>query len=166
MKPFFLMLLLFSFFELKAQQENKANEVTISNGNANREMVDSVFTGQIIKDKTKNSRIYLTGFQPTVDTSGIYTTTYIFGAKISRPMFDIDINMKFQAPLLPNGVVGFEYGPYGVGRFSGSGGVRNNNLYLFLQGQVTASGHHFFVRVKSKQKPHPVINGIEGQANF
>lgn len=49
------MLLLFSFFDLKAQQgnkantgTNKANEITISNGNTNREKVDSIFTGQIM----------------------------------------------------------------------------------------------------------------------
>lgn len=171
MKPFLFLLLLFSFSGPKAQQKNKvdsnkAGEVTTSNGNFENEQVDSVFTGKILTDKSNRSRIYLTGFKQTVDSNGNYTTTYIFGAKISRPAFDINIRMNFQNPLLPFGGLGFEYGPYGVGRYSGSGGLRNNNLYLFLQGQITSSNHHFYIKVKSKQKLSPVISGIDGQSNF
>jgi len=156
MKPLFMMLMLFSFLQVKAQQ-NK----TVSN-----EKTDSVFTGQIIKDKTKNTRIYLTSFQQTLDNTGVYTTTYIFGAKMSKPTIDVDMNMKFDAPLLFDGPIGFQYGPYGIGRYSGSGALKSNNTYLYLQGQFTAPGHHFYIKIKSKEKPHPVINGIEGQANF
>lgn len=152
MKVFLFTLLLFSFVGVKAQEKNTE--------------VDSVFSGQIIKDKTNNSRIYLTDFKQTLDSTGIFTTTYIFGIRLSRPVFDIDINMKFDSPVFPFGGLGFEYGPYGTGRFSGSGGLRNNNQYLFLQGQVTSSNHHFFIKIKSKKKPHPVIDGIEGQSNF
>jgi hypothetical protein len=157
MKPLFMIFMLFAFFQVKAQQEN----ATVSN-----EKADSVFTGQIIKDKTKNTRIYLTGFQQTVDNTGAYTTTYIFGSKMSKPAIDVDMNMKFDAPLVFDGPIGFQYGPYGIGRYSGSGALKSNNTYLYLLGQFSAPGHHFYIKIKSNQKPHPVINGIEGQANF
>ena len=156
MKQLFMILLLFSFFQVKAQE----------NQSVLNEKADSVFTGQVIKDKTKNTRIYLTGFQQTLDNSGIYTTTYIFGSRMSKPTIDVDMNLKFDQPLLFDGPIGFQYGPYGTGRYSGSGALKSNNTYLYLQGQFIAPGHHFYIKIKSKQKPHPVINGIEGQANF
>ena len=155
MKSFLFAIMLFSFLGVKAQKNESSNTE-----------VDSVFTGQIIKDKTQNSRIYLTNFKQTLDSTGIFTTTYIFGVKRSSPTFDINVTMKFDSPAFPYGGLGFEYGPYGVGRFSGSGGLRNNNMFLVLQEQVTSSTHHFFIKIKSKQKPHPIINGIEGQSNF
>ncbi|HSN09422.1 MAG TPA: hypothetical protein VLS85_10295 [Hanamia sp.] len=152
MKAFLVTIFFFSFFVSKGQQQNNNP--------------DSTFTGSIITDKAHHTRIYLTGFKQTLDSSGVYTTTYIFGAKISRPTFDVNISMKFDAPLLQDGPIGFEYGPYGVGRFSGSGALRNNNLYLFLRGQMTSSNHHFYIKIKSKQKIHPDINGLDGQSNF
>jgi len=154
MKAFLITICLFSFFVSKAQQQN------------NIPKADSTFTGQIITDKTHHTRIYLTGFKQTLDSSGVYATTYIFGARISRPTFDVNISMKFDAPLLQDGPIGFQYGPNGVGRYSGSGALRNNNLYLFLQGQMTSSNHHFYIKIKSKQKVHPVISGLDGQSNF
>lgn len=157
MKRLFMMFMLFSFFQVKAQNPNQS----ISN-----EKADTIFKGQIIKDKTKNTRIYLTGFQQTLDDTGVYTTTYIFGSKMSKPAIDVDMNMKFDAPLLFDGPIGFQYGSYGIGRYSGSGALKSNNTYLYLQGQFTAPGHHFYIKIKSKQKPNPVINGIEGQAKF
>lgn len=159
MKQFLFVLLLFSFLQVKAQEPNK----TI---NQNTDQSDSVFQGQIIVDKSNRSRIYLTGFKQTLDSNGVYTTTYIFGAKTSRPTVDVNIRMNFASPVIFNGPVGFEYGPEGVGRYSGSGGVRNNNLFLFLQGQVISSNHHFYIRIKSKKKPSPKISGVDGQANF
>lgn len=159
MKPFLFLLLFFAFSNIKAQETNK-----IDNGNTGQ--VDSVFTGKIIVDKNNRTRIYLTGFKETTDSVGVYTTTYIFGAKTSRPTIDVNIRMNFASPLIFDGAVGFEYGPYGVGRYSGSGGVRNNNLFLYLQGLITSSNHHFYIKIKSKQKPSPNISGIDGQANF
>jgi hypothetical protein len=157
MKPLFMMFMLLGFLQVKAQQENPA---------ASNEKADSVFTGQIIKDKTKNTRIYLTGFQQTLDNTGVYTTTYIFGSKMSKPAIDVNMNLKFDTPLIFDGPIGFQYGPYGTGRYQGSGALKSNNMYLYLQGQFTTPGHHFYIKIKSKEKPHPVINGIEGQANF
>ncbi len=151
MKAFFVTIFIFSFFVSKGQQQNN--------------IPDSTFTGKIITDKTHHTRIYLTGFQQTLDSSGVYTTTYLFGARISRPTFDVNITMKFDKPLIMDGPVGFQYGPNGVGRYSGSGALRNNN-FLFLQGQMTSSNHHFYIKVKSKEKPHPVISGLDGQMNF
>lgn len=152
MKAFFVTLFFFSFLVSKGQQQNN--------------IPDSTFTGKIVTDKTHHTRIYLTNFQQTLDTSGVYTTTYIFGAKISRPTFDINISMKFDTPLLQDGPIGFQYGPNGVGRYSGSGALRNNNLYIFLQGQMTSSNHHFYIKIKSKEKVHPVITGLDGELNF
>ncbi|MGN6530314.1 MAG: hypothetical protein ACTHK0_00995 [Ginsengibacter sp.] len=151
MRKFVLILLLFSFFQVHAQQEN---------------IVDTAFTGQIIKDKTKNTRIYLTAFQQVLDSTGTYTTTYIFGSKMSKPTIDVDMDMKFDKPLIPDGFIGFQYGPYGTGRYSGSGALKSNNTYLYLKGQFISPGHHFYIKIKSKQKPQPVINGIDGQASF
>lgn len=151
MKAFLITICLFSFFVSKAQQQNN--------------IPDSTFTGQIVTDKTHHTRIYLTGFKQTFDSSGVYTTTYIFGARISRPAFDVNINMKFDSPLISDGPIGFEYGPSGVGRYSGSGALRNNN-YLFLRGQMTSSNHHFYIKIKSKQKVHPDISGLDGQSDF
>ena len=165
MKPFFVAILVFSFFGLKAQEKSKVDNTDISKA-GEIEKVDSIFTGQIITDKTHHTRIYLTDFKQTFDSSGIYTTTYIFGARISRPTFDVNISMKFQTPLVSDGPIGFEYGPYGVGRYSGSGALRNNNLYLFLRGQMTSPNHHFYIKIKSNQKVHPVISGLDGQSNF
>ncbi len=159
MQQFFLALLLFSFVQVHGQQQNKAS--TLSN-----QKPDTAFTGQIIKDKTKHTKIYLTGFEQAVDSIGIYNTTYIFGSKMSKPTFDVDIEMNFDTPLVPDGPIGFQYGPYGVGRYSGSGAIRNNNTFLFLKGQFISPGHHFYIKVKSKQKPQPVINGIDGQGSF
>ncbi len=156
MKHLFMMLLLFSFFQVKAQNTNESIN----------EKADTAFVGKIIKDKNENTRMYLTGFQQTLDNSGVYTTTYIFGSKMSKPTIDVNMNMKFDAPLLFEGPIGFEYGPYGTGRYSGSGALKSNNTYLYLQGQFIAPGHHFYIKIKSKQKPKPVINGIEGQAKF
>jgi len=147
---FFSFFLLASFFA-KAQD--------------NSSQPDSTFTGQIVIDKTHHTKIYLTGFEQTLD-GGVYTTTFTFGYRSSRPTFDVNINMKFDNPLLPDGPIGFQYGPLGVGRYSGSGGLRNNSKYLFMQGQMTASGHHFYVKVKSKEKIHPVISGLDGQMSF
>ena len=154
MKAFLVTILFFSFFTSEGQQQNL------------NQKVDSTFTGKIITDKANRTRIYLTGFKQTLDSSGVYTTTYIFGAKISRPTFDVNINMIFHTPLLSDGPIGFEYGPYGVGRYSGSGALRNNNLYLFLRGQMTSSNHHFYIKIKSKEKVHPDISGLDGQSNF
>lgn len=148
---FFSLFLLTSFF---------ANAQEISS------QADSTFTGQIVVDKTHHTKIYLTGFDQTLDTTGVYTTTFNFGYRSSRPTFDVNISMKFDNPLLPDGPIGFQYGPVGVGRYNGAGGLRNNNKYLFLQGQMTASGHHFYIKVKSKEKIHPVISGLDGQMSF
>jgi hypothetical protein len=152
MKAFLVTLFFFSFLVSKGQQQNN--------------IPDSTFTGKIVTDKTHHTRIYLTSFQQTLDSSGVYTTTYIFGAKISRPTFDVNMSMKFDAPLIQDGPIGFQYGPNGVGRYSGSGALRNNNLYIFLQGQMTSSNHHFYIKIKSKEKPHPVITGLDGQLKF
>ena len=152
MKAFLVTVLFFSFFTSKGQQQTN--------------IPDSTFTGQIVVDKTHHTKIYLTGFQQTLDSSGVYTTTFNFGYRSSRPTFDVNITMKFDNPLLPDGLIGFQYGPLGVGRYNGSGGLRNNNKYLFLQGQMTASGHHFYIKVKSKEKPHSVITGLDGQMTF
>ncbi len=115
MKAFIGTLLLFSFLGLKAQDKN-------NNPKAGQpEEVDSVFVGQILIDKENNTRIYLTGFKQTIDSSGTYTTTFTFGAKISRATFDVNIKMKFHSPILFDGRIGLEYGPDGVGRYSGSG---------------------------------------------
>ncbi len=152
MKTFLVIILFFSFFTSKAQQQNP--------------IADSTFSGQIITDKTHHTKIYLTDYKQTVDSSGVYTTTFTFGYRSSRPTFDVNIGMNFDNPLLPDGPIGFEYNPVGVGRYNGSGGLRNNNKYLFLQGQMTSSGHHFFIKVKSKEKIHPVIRGLDGQLSF
>ena len=152
MKAFLVTILLFSFFVSKGQQQTNAP--------------DSTFTGKIITDKSHHTKIYLTNFQQTVDSSGVYTTTFTFGFRFSRPTFDVNISMNFDNPLLPDGPIGFEYNPVGVGRYNGSGGLRNNNKYLFLQGQWMVSGHHFFIKVKSKEKIHPVIRGLDGQLSF
>ena len=160
MKALFSTLLLFSFLGLKAQENTNIQTPN------HVEEVDSIFVGQIIIDKGNNTRIYLTGFKQTLDSTGIYTTIYTFGAKIPRATFDVNIKMKFHSPIIFDGPIGFKYGPLGVGRYSGSGAVRNNNSFLYLQGQVTAGSHHFFIAIKSKQKVHPLIAGIEGQANF
>lgn len=160
MKQLLTILFLLSFLNLKAQQkEGRSNPNTI-------EATDSVFSGKIVIDKTRHSKIYLTNFQQTLDSTGIYTTTYTFGAKTPRPAFDVNITMKFDAPLIHDGPIGFQYGPVGVGRYSGSGALQNNNSFLFLQGQMTSTGHHFFIKVKSKQKINPVIDGLNGQSNF
>jgi hypothetical protein len=127
---------------------------------------DSTFSGQIITDKTHHTKIYLTNFQQTVDDNGVYTTTFTFGFRFSRPTFDVNITMNFDNPLIQDGPIGFQYGPAGVGRFNGGGALRNNNKFLFLQGQWTSSSHHFFIKVKSKEKIHPVIKGLDGQLNF
>ena len=160
MKPLFISILLLSFVSLKAQQKES------NDNNLKVEKADSVFSGKILIDKTKHSKIYLTNFQQTLDSTGTYTTTYTFGAKTSRPTFDVGIRMKFDNALIPDGPIGFQYGPVGVGRYSGSGSVQNNNTYLFLQGQMTSTGHHFYIKVKSKEKINPVIAGLDGQANF
>lgn len=152
MKAIFVSLFLLTSFLAKAQE--------------NSSQPDSPFSEQIITDKTNHTKIFLTNFQQTLDSSGVYTTTYNFGYRSSRPTFDVNITMKFDNPLLPDGPIGFQYGPLGVGRYNGSGGLRNNNKYLFLQGQMTASGHHFYIKVKSKEKPHPVITGLDGQMTF
>lgn len=154
MKTFLVVIALISFTSTKAQQQN------------NSASPDSTFYGQIIIDRTDHTKIYLTGFSQIIDSSGIYSTTFTFGFRSSRPTFDVNIAMKFDNPLISNGPIGFQYGPVGVGRFSGSGGFRNNNNYLFLQGQMTASGHHFFIKVKSKEKPHPIITGLDGEMRF
>lgn len=156
MKPLLFTILLFSFLGLRAQDKNESKVAK----------PDSVFSGQIVTDKTHHTKIYLTDFKQTVDDSGIYTTTYIFGARIPRTTFDININMKFQEPLVADGPIGFQYGPYGAGRYSGAGALRNNNSYLFMQGQMTSGNHHFYITVKSKEKPHPVIAGLDGQMSF
>ncbi len=152
MKTFLVTILLFSFFVSNGQQQTNAP--------------DSTFTGKIITDKSHHTKIYLTNFKQTVDSSGVYTTTFTFGFRFSRPTFDVNISMNFDNPLLPDGPIGFEYNPVGVGRYNGSGGLRNNNKYLFLQGQWMVSGHHFFIKVKSKEKIHPVIRGLDGQLSF
>ncbi len=152
MKAFLFTVLLFSFFVSKGQQQNT--------------VPDSTFSGQIITDKSHHTKIYLTNFQQTVDDAGLYTTTFTFGYRSGRPTFDVNLSMNFENPLLPDGPIGFQYNPVGVGRFNGSGGVRNNNKYLFLQGQWTVSGHHFFIKVKSKEKIYPVIRGLDGQLSF
>ena len=152
MKAIFFSLFLLTSFFAKAQE--------------NSSQPDSTFNGQIITDKTNHTKIYLTNFQQTIDDSGLYTTTYTFGYRSSRPTFDVNISMNFDNSLLPDGPIGFQYGPVGVGRYNGAGALRNNNKYLFLQGQMTASGHHFFIKVKSKEKIHPVIKGLDGQLSF
>ena len=154
MKAFLVVIALLSFTSTKAQQQN------------NPASPDSTFSGQIVIDKTNHTKIYLTGFAQTIEDSGVYTTTFTFGFRSSRPTFDVNIAMKFDNPIISDGPIGFQYGPVGVGRYAGSGGFRNNNTYLFLQGQMTTSGHHFFIKVKSKERPHPVITGLDGQMSF
>ena len=152
MKAFLVSIFIFSFLVSKGQQQNNDP--------------DSTFKGRIVTDKENRTRIYLTDFKQSLDSSGIYTTTYLFGAKISRPSYDVNISMKFDSPLVSDGPIGFQYGPVGVGRYSGSGALRDNNLYLFLRGQMTSGSHHFFIKIKSKQKIHPVISGLDGQSDF
>ncbi|MEO8821777.1 MAG: hypothetical protein ABI267_05075 [Ginsengibacter sp.] len=159
MKLFITAILLCSFLGMKAQDTN-------TNAKNNKEEVDSVFQGQLLIDKTNNTKIYLTGFKQTIDSTSTYTTVFTFGAKLSRTTFDVNIKMKFHQPILSDGPIGFEYGPVGTGRFSGSGAVRENNIFLYFQGQITASTHHFFIKIKSKQKVRPLVAGLEGQANF
>jgi hypothetical protein len=152
MKQLLTILLLLSFINLKAQTEKAS-------------AVDSVFTGKILIDKENRTKIYLTNFQQTLDSTGVYTTTYTFGTKNRRPTFDVNVRMNFDAPLIHDGPIGFQYGPVGVGRYSGSGALRNNS-YLFMQGQWTSASHHFFIKIKSKQKVKPVITGLDGQSAF
>lgn len=160
MKPLFILVFLLSFLGTKAQEKvTNGNDISVGK-------TDSVFAGKIVIDKANRSRLFLTGFHQTLDSTGIYTTTYTFGAKTYRPTFDVNIRMKFDAPLIPDGPIGFQYGPVGVGRYSGSGALQNNNSFLFLQGQMTSTGRHFFVKIKSKQKVNPVIAGLDGQSNF
>lgn len=151
MKTLFAILLGFIAFSLKAQDSHP---------------VDSIFVGKITIDKMNRTRIFLTGFNQKVDSSGIYTTTYFFGNKINRPEFDVNIDMQFESKLIPFGPAGFEYGPQGSGRFSGRGNLMGSQKHLYLQGQMTAGSRHFFIRIKSKDKPVPTITGIDGQANF
>lgn len=160
MKQIFIAIFLLSFLNLKAQEK------TVNHNDTNVETTDSIFSGKILVDKTKHSKIFLTNFQQTLDSAGVYTTTYTFGAKTSRPTFDVNIRMKFDAHLIHDGPIGFQYGPVGVGRYSGSGALQNDNSYLFLLGQMTSPGHHFFIKVKSKQKINPVIAGLDGKSNF
>lgn len=138
----------------------------LANAQDNSTRPDSTFSGKIIIDKTHHTKVYLTNFQQTVDDNGVFTTTFTFGFRFSRPTFDVNISMNFDNPLIQDGPIGFQYGPVGVGRFNGAGALRNNNKYLFLQGQMTASGHHFFIKVKSKEKIQPVIKGLDGQLSF
>ncbi len=160
MKAIFSAFLLFSFLGLKAQENTSIQKPAGSEG------VDSIFVGKILIDKENNTRIYLTGFKQTLDSSGVYSTIYTFGSKIPRATFDVNIRMKFLAPIIFDGPIGFKYGPLGAGRYSGSGALRNDNTFLYLQGQVTAGTRHFYIEIKSKQKVHPLISGIEGQAIF
>ena len=74
--------------------------------------------------------------------------------------------MKFDNPLIPDGPIGFQYGSVGVGRYSGSGALQSNNSFLYLRGQMTAQGRHFYIKVKSSQKINATIAGVDGQANF
>ncbi len=160
MKALFILVFLFTFLGTKAQEKMaNGNEVSVGK-------TDSVFAGKIIIDKANRSKLYLTGFQQMLDSTGVYITTYTFGAKTYRPTFDVNIRMKFDAPLIADGPIGFLYGPVGVGRYSGSGGLQNNNYYLFLRGQMTSTGHHFYIKIKSKEKVQPVIAGLDGQSNF
>src|SRR6185312_12120722 len=162
MKMKFLMLLLFGFGSLAASaQQIQENEKQFAVSNP-----DSVFTGKIIIDKENRTKIFLTGFQQTVDSAGFFITTYTFGSKNYRPAFDINIRMKFGNPLIPDGPIGFQYGSVGVGRYSGSGALQNNNSFLYLRGQMTAQGRHFYIKVKSSQKINATIAGVDGQANF
>lgn len=158
MKLLFTVVFFLSFLSLKAQ--DKTPRIT------GTEKSDSIFSGKIIIDKIKHSKIFLTGFLQTLDSTGVYNTTYTFGAKTSRPSIEVSIRMKFDKPLIANGPIGFLYGPVGVGRYAGSGALQNNNSYLFLQGQMTSASHHFYIKVKSKEKIQPVIAGLDGQANF
>ena len=160
MKTLFIAILALSFLSTKAQ-ETVTNENGVAAGKT-----DSVFEGKIIIDKANRSKLFLTGFQQTLDSTGVYITTYTFGAKTYRPTFDVNLRMKFDTPLIADGPVGFQYSPSGVGRYSGSGGLQNNNFYLYLRGQMTAASHHFIIKVKSKEKIHPVIAGLDGQSNF
>jgi len=160
MKAIFSAFLLFSFLGLKAQENTSVQKP------AGSEVVDSVFVGNILIDKENTTRIYLTGFKQTLDSTGIYSTIYTFGSKIPRPTFDVNIKMKFHSPIIFDGPIGFKYGPLGAGRYSGSGALRNDNTFLYLQGQVTAETRHFYIEIKSKQKVHPLISGIDGQAIF
>jgi hypothetical protein len=149
-----------SFLSLKAQQKDAGHNQLIA------EKTDSIFSGKIITDKANRSRIFLTDFRQTLDSTGVYITTYTFGAKTSRTTFDVNIRMKFDASLIAEGPIGFLYGPLGVGRYSGSGALQNNNSFLFMRGQMTSSTRHFYIKIKSKEKIQTVIAGIDGQAKF
>ena len=160
MKPLFIAIFLLSFLSLKAQQKDDArDQPTVAKS-------DSIFSGKIITDKANRSRIFLTDFRQMLDSTGVYVTTYTFGAKTSRTSFDVNIRMKFDASLIADGPIGFLYGPLGVGRYSGSGALQNNNSYLYLRGQMTSATRHFYIKIKSKQKIQTVIAGIDGQAKF
>ncbi|MEO8821954.1 MAG: hypothetical protein ABI366_00155, partial [Ginsengibacter sp.] len=160
MKSLFIAIFLLSFLSLKAQQK------TDGDNDIKAEKTDSIFSGKIIIDKTKRTKLYLTTFQQTLDSTGVYTTTYTFGAKTSRPSFDVNIRMKFDGSIIPNGPIGFLYSPVGVGRYSGSGALQNNNSYLYLQGQMTSATHHFYIKIKSNEKVQAAIAGLDGQAIF
>jgi hypothetical protein len=149
-----------SFLSLKAQQKDAGHNQLIA------EKTDSIFSGKIITDKANRSRIFLTDFRQTLDSTGVYITTYTFGAKTSRTTFDVNIRMKFDASLIAEGPIGFLYGPLGVGRYSGSGALQNNNSFLFMRGQMTSSTRHFYIKIKSKEKIQTIIAGIDGQAKF
>jgi len=149
-----------SFLSLKAQQKDTGHDQLAT------EKTDSIFTGKIITDKANHSRIFLTDFRQTIDSTGVYITTYTFGAKTSRTSFDVNIRMKFDASVIAEGPIGFLYGPLGVGRYSGSGALQNNNSFLFMRGQMTSSTRHFYIKIKSKEKIQTVIAGIDGQAKF
>ena len=151
MKNFLVFFFLLGSFTLKAQHSQP---------------VDTSFQGKITVDKTNKTKIFLTGFKQELNTDETYTTTYFFGARISRPVFDVNIGINFSQPLIKDGPLGFQYAPYGVGKYSGSGGLRNNDKYLFLQGQMTATSHHFYIKIKTKEKPEPTITGLDGQAAF
>ena len=159
MKLLMLLIFSFGFLAASAQQTEHEKQSTVSH-------TDSIFTGKIIIDKENRTKVFLTGFQQVSDSSGFYITTYTFGSKSYRPNFDINVRMKFDNPLIADGPVGFQYGPVGVGRFSGSGALQSNNSFLYLRGQITAQGHHFFIKVKSNQKINATIAGVDGQASF
>ena len=153
------------FFFLGSNAQNKkynthidtAGSVEIKGGTTTILKADTVIINQTIRTK-----VYYWESISEKDTSGLYTTSYLFAPRPpNNPgVFLVNIRMRFNKPLLPdhNGML-FSIPDAAV--VQGQYGVDPDSSGLTLHGQIT--GNTLTIVVKSKMPLFATIYGVDGR---
>lgn len=156
MKSIFSILLVLIVFNAKAQTTNNTSikkatgTVKIYNGN--------VSIGQVVVNQTLRPKLILTTYTQTKDTANTYKTVFTFSNPENMPFFNVNIGMKFSAPVID--VMQDFNGQPAVEQMLSEFKSTDMTIYQLKVGQISAPT--FSIVIISKTKVFTTISGIEG----